>query len=36
MTQILSFLDEKFMALYADLEREVYAKLDQLKDAVRP
>jgi hypothetical protein len=36
MTQLLPFLDEKLMALYADLEREVYANLDQLKDAVRP
>jgi hypothetical protein len=36
MTQLLPFLDEKFMALYADLKRAVYANLDQLKDAVRP
>ena len=36
MTRLLPFLDEKFMALYADLERAVYANLDQLKDAVRP
>jgi len=36
MTQLLPFLDEKFMALYAELERAVYANLDKLKNAVRP
>ena len=36
MTQLLPFLDEEFMALYADLEGAVYANLNQLKDAVRP
>jgi hypothetical protein len=36
MTQLLPFLDKKFMALYAGLGCAVYARLDQLKDAVRP
>jgi len=36
MTQVLPFLDDEFIFLYADFERAVYANLDQLKAAIRP
>jgi methyl acetate hydrolase len=36
MTQLLPFLDDEFMFLYADFERAVYANLDQLKAPIRP
>ena len=36
MTQVLPFLDDEFIFLYADFERAVYANLGQLKAAIRP